>query len=75
MDVENGAAHRFTRPRLTADENCLDGALPVRVGAEAEDVLGVARSQDVRLPVDIDHRPECYWVTNAPGERAEVVAG
>ena len=43
----------FAVARLAADEDGLDVALPVRVGPETENMLGVTRPEDVGLAARI----------------------
>jgi len=61
VDVQGGAARGFAVGGIAADEDRLDAALSVRVGPEIEDMLAVAGSEDVRFPLKLVHRAECYW--------------
>jgi hypothetical protein len=57
VHVEHSAPRDLAVSRLAPHQHGGDRAFAVRVGAQVEFVAAVARAEDVRLPVDVRHRP------------------
>ena len=55
VDVQDGAVHGFSGLDVAADEDGHDAAFTVRVGAKVENMLAVAVTEDVGLPVRAAH--------------------